>query len=136
MFTAWVKWMVTGNLIGLWQKHCNFDSMGDTNVYKSPNWLCGWNGLCTHQCWNLMVTIRFGNDYSVGEMDGCRKSNRFRLWFLCPKNKYTNTEKKTLEHFFSDSVFCIFSPASWFFVGAWIRKYANTHMAIPALFVR
>ncbi len=24
-----------GNLIGLWQKQCNFDSKGDINVYKS-----------------------------------------------------------------------------------------------------
>ncbi len=57
MITAWVKWMVAGNLIGLWQKHCSFYSMGDTNVYELPNWLCCGNGLCNHQCWNLMVTI-------------------------------------------------------------------------------
>ncbi len=58
MFTAWVKWMVAVYLIGLWQKHCNIDSMGDTHVYESPNWLHGENGLCNHHCWNMTVRIR------------------------------------------------------------------------------
>ncbi len=54
------------------------------------------------------------------EASNCR--NLLRLWFLCLENKYANMQKNTKDHFFSDSVFCIFSPALWFFVGA---KYAN-----------
>ncbi len=54
-----------------------FYSMGDTNVYKSSSWLHGGNGLCNHQCWNMMVVISLGNDYSMGEMNSCNKSNRF-----------------------------------------------------------
>ncbi len=59
MITAWVNLMVAGNLIGLWQKRCNFYSMGDTNVYESPNGLQNGNHLCNHLCWNLMITIRW-----------------------------------------------------------------------------
>ncbi len=50
IFRAWVKWIVTGNIIVSWQKHCKFYSMGDTNVYKLPNWLCGGDRLCNYQC--------------------------------------------------------------------------------------
>ncbi len=57
MFTAWVKWMVAGNFISLLQKHGNFYSVDDTNVYNSWNWLHGCNGLCNHNGWSLMVTI-------------------------------------------------------------------------------
>ncbi len=56
-----------------------FYSMGDTNVYKSPNWLCSGNGLCNHQCCYLMVMISLGNVYSMGEVKGCWKSNSFMV---------------------------------------------------------